>query len=106
VSAIASWLPPTNRKYLQRFLEFANFYRRFIKDFSGTARPFYHLIKKMTDWIWSSAYHIACEQLKTCFSTTLVLWIYNWEKPSVVKTDTSDWSGDGTLLQESKDGEL
>ena len=26
VSAIASWLPPMNRKQLQRFLRFANFY--------------------------------------------------------------------------------
>ena len=49
VTAIASWLPPTNRKQLQRFLGFANFYRRFIKDFSGTARPLYDLTKKTTD---------------------------------------------------------
>ena len=51
VSAIASWLPPTNRKQLQRFFGFANFYRRFIKDFSGIARPLYDLIKKTTDWV-------------------------------------------------------
>ena len=51
VMTIASWLPPTNRKQLQRFLGFANFYRRFIKDFSGTARPLYDLTKKTTDWV-------------------------------------------------------
>jgi hypothetical protein len=49
VSVIASWLPPINRKQLQRFLGFANFYRWFIKDFSGMVRPLYDLTKKTTE---------------------------------------------------------
>ena len=106
VSAIASWLPPTTRKQLQRFLGFANFYRRFIKDFSGTARPLYDLTKKTTDWLWSPACHAVFERLKTCFSMAPSLRIYDWEKPTVVETDASDWSAGGTLLQEGDDGEL
>ena len=50
VLAIETWLPPTTRRQLQRFLGFANFYRRFIKDFSGIARPLYDLTKKIADW--------------------------------------------------------
>lgn len=34
VIAVLDWPVPTNRKQLQRFLGFANFYRRFIKDYS------------------------------------------------------------------------
>ena len=37
--AVVSWPRPTNRKELQRFLGFANFYRRFIRGFSLTVRP-------------------------------------------------------------------
>jgi len=33
VQAMAEGLVPSNRKQLQRFLRFANFYRRFIKNY-------------------------------------------------------------------------
>jgi hypothetical protein len=98
VSAIASWLPPTNRKQLQCFLGFANFYQRFIKDFSGMARPLYDLTKKTIDWVWSPACHTTFEKLKTYFSIASVLRIYDWEKPAVMETNTSNWSAGGTLL--------
>jgi hypothetical protein len=39
VEAVRSWETPKNLKDVQRFLGFANFYRRFIKNFSGVARP-------------------------------------------------------------------
>ena len=37
--AVVSWPTLSNRKELQRFLGFANFYRRFIRGFSSTIRP-------------------------------------------------------------------
>ncbi|KAI3375604.1 hypothetical protein L3Q82_003919 [Scortum barcoo] len=37
--AVAEWPIPTNRKLLQRFLGFANFYRRFIRNYSQEAAP-------------------------------------------------------------------
>jgi hypothetical protein len=37
VEAVRSWETPKNLKNVQRFLGFANFYRRFIKNFSGVA---------------------------------------------------------------------
>jgi hypothetical protein len=98
VSTIASWLLPMNREQLQRFLGFANFYRQFIKDFSGTARPLYNLTKKTIAWVWSPVYHITFEQLKTCFSIAPTLRLYDWEKPALVVTDMSDWSAGSTLL--------
>lgn len=39
VSAVTGWQMPCTVKELQRFLGFANFYRRFIKDFSSVASP-------------------------------------------------------------------
>ena len=39
VKTIRDWLPPPSLKDLQKFLGFANFYRRFIRDFSKIAAP-------------------------------------------------------------------
>ena len=46
VRAITSWEAPTTRRQLQRFLGFANFYRRFIYNFSGITKPLHDLTKK------------------------------------------------------------
>ena len=39
VTAVTEWPAPTNRKQLQRFLGFANFYGRFIRNYSHMAAP-------------------------------------------------------------------
>ena len=46
VEAILEWSAPTNVKEVQSFLGFANFYRRFIKDYSRIARPLTELTHK------------------------------------------------------------
>lgn len=35
VSAVADWATPNSRKKVQQFLGFANFYRRFVRNFSS-----------------------------------------------------------------------
>lgn len=39
VKAAINWPTPSNRKQLQSFLGFANFYLRFIRDYSKLALP-------------------------------------------------------------------
>jgi hypothetical protein len=46
VAAVRDWKDPPNVRELQRFLGFANFYRRFIKDFSRIAQPLHDLSRK------------------------------------------------------------
>ena len=43
---IKEWLTPTRKKELQAFLEFANFYRKFVKNFSKKAELLTKLIGK------------------------------------------------------------
>ena len=46
IAGVADWPVPTNKKEVQSFLGFTNFYRRFIQGFSEHARPLFDLTKK------------------------------------------------------------
>jgi len=46
VDRVLSWLEPKNIKDVRKFLDLANYYRRFIKDFARVARPMNILMKK------------------------------------------------------------
>ena len=46
VVGVAEWPAPNNKKEVQSFLGFINFYRRFIQDFSHHACPLFNLTKK------------------------------------------------------------
>ena len=46
VKSVASWPEPARLKHLQAFLGFANFYQRFIKDYSQRALGMTKLMKK------------------------------------------------------------
>jgi len=46
VKAIQDWKAPTTVKETQVFLGFTNYYRRFIKGYSGIAAPLINLTKK------------------------------------------------------------
>ena len=52
--AVTGWSTPSNRKELQRFLGFANFYRRFIRNYSSVAAPLTALTSLSVPFRWSS----------------------------------------------------
>ena len=54
VKGIKEWPVPMKVKDVHFFLGFANFYHRFILDYSWLARPLIDLTKKSTTWEWSS----------------------------------------------------
>ncbi len=90
VKAIKEWTPPQSVKELQSFLGFANFYRRFIKDFSLHSAPLTSLLRGKPKYLsWNSNAHKAFELLKTAFSTALILRHPDPQVPLVVEVDAS-----------------
>ena len=77
----------------------ASFYRRFIKGFSGIARPLTDLTRKERVFSWGRQEEKAFNRLKEALSTSPVLQMPNFDKEFVVNTDAS---GDaiGAVLQQ------
>ncbi|XP_066442030.1 uncharacterized protein [Eleutherodactylus coqui] len=83
VAAISQWVRPDNLKALQRFLGFANFYRKFIRNYSVIAQPLTDLTKKGANLgKWSPAALEAFSRLKKAFTTRLV-GLSGWPPESV-----------------------
>ena len=53
LEAIEKWKPPTSVKGIQSFTGFANFYRKFIPDFSNIITPLNLLTCKGEPWVWT-----------------------------------------------------
>ncbi|KAL0167181.1 hypothetical protein M9458_039025 [Cirrhinus mrigala] len=74
ISVIQEWPQPLTVKELQRFLGFANFYRRFIKDYSTITAPLTSLLRGKPKTIsWNPSAHEAFLHLKKIFSTAPLL---------------------------------
>jgi hypothetical protein len=106
VNTILDWKDPPNVKELQKFLGFANFYRRFIRDFSKITRPLNDLLKKGALWIWEDTQKTAFAQLKTTFATAPVLAFFDYNRKTMLETDASDWASGGVLSQYDDEGHL
>jgi len=100
VEAILSWNSPTSVKETQSFLGFANFYRRFIQDYSRIARPMTELTKKSeTKWEWTPEAETAFKELKHRFTTAPVLGHFDAANTVIIETDASDFAIGAVLSQ-------
>ncbi|CAJ0964416.1 unnamed protein product [Ranitomeya imitator] len=100
VQAIHDWTQPTSLKSLQKFLGFANFYRRFICNFSSIAKPLTDLTKKGADVVnWSSAAVEAFQELKRRFCCAPVLCQPDVSLPFQVEVDASEIGAGAVLSQ-------
>ncbi len=73
IKAVVEWPSPDSRKALQRFLGFANFYRRFICNFSQLAAPLTALTSPRTTFRWSDTAEAVFTKLKGCFISAPIL---------------------------------
>lgn len=102
VEAVTQWPAPKNIKELQRFLGFANFYRRFIRSFSSVAAPLTALLKgKPRSLQWTDAAQDAFTALKQRFTTAPILKFPDPTKQFVVEVDASD-VGVGAVLSQRR----
>ena len=92
VQTIQDWPEPRKVKDVQSFLGFANFYRRFIHEYSEIVVPLTRLTRKDLKWNFSDACRDAFNKLKTAFLSTPVLTHWILDTPMSVETDASDYA--------------
>ena len=92
VRAISDWPELRKVKDIQPFLGFANFYCRFIHNYSNIVVPLTQLTCKDTPWKFTNDCCSAFNLLKKAFTSTLILthWVPN--APLVVETDALDYA--------------
>lgn len=99
VQAVTGWPVPKDRKQLQRFLGFANFYRRFIRNYSRVAAPLHRLTSSKQRFLWDAEASEAFDLLKKRFTSAPILTLPDPKRQLVVEVDASD-TGVGAVLSQ------
>ena len=102
IKAVKEWKTPTRLKDIKSFLRFANFYRRFIHNFSHTAGSLNEL-KGKKEWKWEEEHQRVFEELKEKITSQLVLSLPRREGKFRVEMDTSGHTI-GEVLSQEQDG--
>lgn len=101
---LKDWPRPTTVEHVRSFLGLANYFRRFVKDYSKKARPLTQLTRKDTPspMPWSpeadQAFHLIKEELVN----PPVLALPDFSKPFEVITDASNYALGAILLQDGR----
>ena len=106
VQIIMDWPEPRHVKDIQSFLGFANFYRRFISDYSRIVVPLTRLTRKGIPWNFDDDARASFNALKIAFTSAPILAPWIPDKPLVVETDASDYALGAILSIVEDSGEI
>jgi len=99
INIIVNWFILIKVKDVQSFLDFANFYKRFIYDYSRITISLIHLIRKDVLFIWSQKCQIAFNILKKVFTFKIILCHYNSDHKIVIEINALNYVFKDILFQ-------
>jgi hypothetical protein len=103
---ILTFQTPKTKKELQRFLGFANYYRKYLKRFAETSEPLYNLLKtKSETLIWTNKEDKAFNKIKESINSDIAVNISDYTKQFTLSTDASN-TGISAVLQQEISNEL
>ena len=106
LSAIRDWHSPSSVKGVCSFLGFANFYRKFIPNYSNIVAPIVLLTCKDHPWSWTEPQQKAFNSLHAIFSSAPILCIPDVSHPFLLMTDASLLAAGAVLMQSDTSGDL
>ena len=102
--AVKEWHEPKNVKDVRSFLGFANYYRRYVRNFAEIPNALAELTKKGQKWHWGSSEEEAFQKLKTALHQAPFLQYPDPTLPYTVVTDALGIAVGGVLMQDSGEG--
>ena len=92
VSIIKTLLPPTTVNRIRSFLGHADFYRRFIRDFSKIARPLCRLLENDSKFNFDESCQYSFEEIKSRLFEAPIMAKPYWNKEFEIMCDASDYA--------------
>jgi len=99
MKTIMNWQISRSVKEVQSFINFANFYWKFIKNFFNLIMSIMTLVQKNTFFKWTEKADQDFMKLKIMFISVSILVSFNHTCMTMMKTDFSNWYIDKILLQ-------
>jgi hypothetical protein len=99
---ILDWKPPTTVHQVRSFLGMADYYHRFIPDFSKISKPITELLKNQVKFVWSPECEEAFQTLKRLLTTAPILAQPDIEKSFHVYCDASGIGIGCVLMQQGR----
>jgi hypothetical protein len=106
LSAVKDWKKPESVKEVQAFLGFANYYRKFLRDFGKLAAPLTELTKKDRPFIWRPDIQDAFDKIKDLILSEPILKMFDPTRPIELETDASDFALGAQIGQRDDNGTL
>ena len=102
VKVIEKWNIFINLKKVRSFIEFCNFYRRFIKAFFKIAKLLNAFVKKNIVFVWNNVCDVIFRELNNRVLKTSILCHFDRKKQCYLKIDSSNIVNDEMLSQKQK----
>jgi len=97
---------PTTVTEVRSFLGLAGYYRRFIYNFAGIAKPLHAATSVKKKFAWNEEMDESFRGLKKAMTSPPVLAYLDFEKPFIVETDASKVGVSAVLTQKGERGEV
>ena len=102
IVVIKTLMSPTTVKGIRSFLGHAEFYRRFIKDFSKISRPLCRLLEKDVNFDFDESCRSAFEEIKSRLVSAPFMLTPDWKNEFEIMCDVNDYAIGAVLGQRTE----
>lgn len=104
--AVKNYPRPKDKDEIRRFVAFCNYYRRFINNFAGIAKPLTDQMAKRAIFNWDDKSEQAFQTLKKVLIEPPILTYPDYSKPFLITVDSSNFAAGGVLSQDVEGEDL
>jgi len=99
MQAVVDWSTLNNLTQIQFFIDFCNFYRRFIKNFSKIVRSMIQLTQKKIIFEWNEVCQTAFNHMKRRMTETSILRHFDQTRDFILEINSFNYVNDEVLSQ-------